>query len=108
MKFLLPIGTAVLASLTVSLPTLAQSTIEALRSPNSVTLSGQVTQIRGDDFVLDDGTGQILVDAESRALRQVGLSIGDTVTVLGRYDDNEFEAISITPVGGETVYIFDD
>ncbi len=108
MKLLLGIGSAALMTLASASASFAQETIRDLRSTNTLTLSGEVMRIMGDDFVLDDGTGQILVDAESYAIRQAGLSLGDTVTVTGTYDDHDFEAISITPDGGEIIYIFDD
>ncbi|MBF2089341.1 MAG: DNA-binding protein [Synechococcales cyanobacterium K44_A2020_017] len=108
MKLLLGIGSAALMTLASASVSFAQETIRDLRSTNTLTLSGEVMRIMGDDFVLDDGTGQILVDAESYAIRQAGLSLGDTVTVTGTYDDHDFEAISITPDGGEIIYIFDD
>lgn len=93
-----------------SLPNLvAQTTIGDLQRNNSVTLSGSVVRIQDDDFILDDGTGQILIEAESRPLRQANLKAGDTLTVTGRYDDdNDFDAISITLSSGEVIYIFDD
>lgn len=108
MKLLLGIGSAALMTLASASVSFAQETIRDLRSTNTLTLSGEVMRIMGDDFVLDDGTGQILVDAESYAIRQAGLSLGDTVTVTGTYDDHDFEAISITPDAGEIIYIFDD
>jgi uncharacterized protein YdeI (BOF family) len=57
---------------------------------------------------LDDGTGQILVEAESRPLRQANLAEGETVTVAGYLDENELEAYKITRANGEEIYIFDD
>lgn len=108
MKLLLGIGSAALMTLASASVSFAQETIRDLRSANTLTLSGEVMRIMDDDFVLDDGTGQILVDAESYAIRQARLSLGDTVTVTGTYDDHDFEAISLTPDGGEIIYIFDD
>lgn len=88
---------------------LTQTTVREMREGSSVTLSGQVVRVQGEDFVLDDGTGQILVEAESRPLRQANLRAGDQVTVSGIYDDdNSLEAYSIMPVGGDVIYIFDD
>ncbi|MEQ8754456.1 MAG: NirD/YgiW/YdeI family stress tolerance protein [Coleofasciculus sp. G1-WW12-02] len=88
---------------------IAQTTIADLQRANSIILSGEVVRIQGDDFILNDGTGQILVEAESRPIRQANLNPGDRVTVAGTYDDdNDFEAYSITPSGGEAIYIFDD
>jgi uncharacterized protein YdeI (BOF family) len=88
---------------------IAQTSISDLQQANTVTLSGEVLRLQGDDFVLSDGTGQILVEAESRPLRQADVNVGDRITVAGQYsDDNSFEALSITPSNGQTIYIFDD
>lgn len=88
---------------------IAQTKIADLQRANSVTISGEVVRVQGDDFILNDGTGQILVEAESRPIRQANLNPGDRVTVAGTYsDDNDFEAYSITPSGGEAIYVFDD
>jgi uncharacterized protein YdeI (BOF family) len=96
---------------TLAIPTIAiaQTTIADLQRQNSVTISGEVVRVQRDDFILNDGTAQILVEAESRPIRQAGLQVGDRVTVAGRYDDdNSFEALSITPNGGQMIYVFDD
>lgn len=109
MKFKLLPALVFTSVLTVPLVALAQTTIADLQQANSVTLSGEVVRVQGDDFILSDGTGQILVEAESRPIRQANLNAGDRVTVAGTYsDDNDFEAYSITPSSGETIYIFDD
>ncbi|MBD1911345.1 MULTISPECIES: NirD/YgiW/YdeI family stress tolerance protein [unclassified Leptolyngbya] len=100
---------AFLATLVVPTITTAQSTIGELQQTNSVTLSGEVLRVQGDDFILSDGTGQIWVEAERRPIREAGLKAGDRVTVAGVYDDeNSFEALSITPSNGTVIYVFDD
>lgn len=88
---------------------IVQATIGDLQQGNSMTISGEVVRMQGDDFILSDGTGQILVEAESRPIRQANLKVGDRVTVSGNYDDdNSFEALSITPANGNVIYVFDD
>ncbi len=97
------------SALAMSTAALAQTTIDALQQANGVTLSGEIVRIQGDEFILNDGTGQILVEAESRPLRQANLKPGDRVTVAGTYtDENDIEAYRITPASGEVIYIFDD
>ncbi len=87
----------------------AQTTIRNLQQANSVTLVGRVVQVYREDFVLDDGTGQILVEAESQPLRQAKLKPGDRITVVGTYDDdNKFEAIRIQSSDGKVIPVFDD
>jgi uncharacterized protein YdeI (BOF family) len=98
-----------LASTSMVSVAIAQTTIGDLQRQNSVTIAGEVIRVQGDDFILNDGTGQILVEAESRPIRQANLQVGDRITVAGSYgDDNEFEALSLTPSNGEVIYIFDD
>ncbi|MGG6297284.1 NirD/YgiW/YdeI family stress tolerance protein [Leptolyngbya sp. AN02str] len=88
---------------------IAQTTIGDLQQANTVALSGEVVRVQGDDFILSDGTGQILVEAERRPIRQANLRAGDRVTVTGRYDDdNSFEALSLGLTSGEVIYVFDD
>jgi uncharacterized protein YdeI (BOF family) len=66
-------------------------------------------QVYREDFVLDDGTGQILVEAESQPLRQAKLKPGDRITVVGTYDDdNKFEAIRLQSSDGKVIPVFDD
>lgn len=86
----------------------AQMSIRETQNAHGTTVSGEVVRIFGEDFILDDGTGQILIEAESRPLRQANLSVGETVTVLGELDENAIDAYRITRSNGEEIYIFDD
>lgn len=62
-----------------------------------VTIAGTVAGFRGEDFLLQDGTGQIWVEPVTRSWQSLGLQMGDRVTVVGDRDDFEdFDAISIT------------
>ncbi|MGB7417469.1 MAG: NirD/YgiW/YdeI family stress tolerance protein [Thermosynechococcaceae cyanobacterium] len=94
----------------MTVPVLAQThtSIEDARSANSTTLSGKIIRISGDDFILDDGTGQVWIEAESRPLRRAKLAAGETVTVTGYLDENELEAYRITRANGERIDILDD
>ncbi len=78
--------------------------------PNArvITISGQVTQLLDDEFILSNGTEEIIIEAEPRWGQAMNLSVGEQVTVVGRYDDNEFEAHSITLANGEMIQIHDD
>jgi hypothetical protein len=89
---------------------IAQATIRDLQTTRSTTVSGKIVHLYGDEFILDDGTGQILVEAESRPLRRAQISLGETVTVLGQFEDdeNELNAFKIIRANGEEIYIFDD
>jgi RNase P/RNase MRP subunit p29 len=88
---------------------MAQTAIRELQNANSTTISGQIIRLTDDDLVLDDGTGQILVEADDHPLQQENLSIGEQITVTGHYDnENTFDAILIRRTNGEEIYIFDD
>ncbi|MBE9160594.1 NirD/YgiW/YdeI family stress tolerance protein [Nodosilinea sp. LEGE 06152] len=102
-------GIAAVTLTALAVPGMSQSTIQDLRSANTVTLSGQVVRLTDDDdFLLNDGTGQIEVEAETAAIQESNLAVGTTVTVTGYYDEDEFEALTLTPAGGETTTIVDD
>jgi uncharacterized protein YdeI (BOF family) len=79
-------------------------------SPNArvTSISGQVTKLLDDKFILNDGKGQIIVEAEPSLGQPINLSVGEKVTVVGNYDDDEFNAVSITRANGETIQILDD
>jgi uncharacterized protein YdeI (BOF family) len=49
----------------------------------TVTLNGRVTLLNDGEFLLNDGTGQILVDLEDDDVRLLGLKDGDVVIVTG-------------------------
>ena len=59
----------------------------------------------GNEFILDDGTGQIIVDAGPRWYHQLSFTIGERVTVVGEYDDGELDAFTITRSNGQVIRI---
>lgn len=70
------------------------------------TVSGEIVRIADEDeFVLSDGTRRIRVDANLANDRRLQISQGETVTVIGRLDDDDFElqARRITKANGDTV-----
>ena len=89
--------------ISIAEPSLAQTPIRDLQRNRNLTISGQVIGISGDEFMLDDGTGQILVDIDPR--QPVNLSVGEQVTVVGEYDDDDFDAFSITRQDGSVINI---
>lgn len=69
---------------------------QLLRGEFSQTISGTIVSIREDEFILGDATGQILVDANWERFGRINLAVGDQITVTGEYDDDDFDAYSIT------------
>jgi uncharacterized protein YdeI (BOF family) len=84
----------------------AQTAIRDLqRTAPGLTVSGTVRSVVGNEFILDDGTGQLIVDAGPRWYHSVNLTEGEQVTVTGEYDDYDFDAYRITRANGETITI---
>lgn len=107
MKFMLGAGLTIATLLVLTNNGITQTIRDLQRSTTSI--SGRIVQIYDEDFILEDSTGQILVEAEDRPLRESNLRIGETVTVTGAYDDDSsFDATSITRTSGEVVQILDD
>ncbi|MUG92043.1 hypothetical protein F7734_06035 [Scytonema sp. UIC 10036] len=86
----------------------AATQIENFSNARATTISGQVTKLLDDEFILNDGKRQIIVEAEPQLGKPINLSVGEQVTVVGNYDDNEFNALSITRASGETLQIHED
>lgn len=83
----------------------AQTLIRDLQRNSGVTIAGTVRSIVGNEFILDDGTGQIIVDAGPRWHHQISLSAGEHVTVVGEYDDYDFDAFTITREDGSVIFV---
>ncbi|UZQ55064.1 hypothetical protein OOK60_03015 [Trichothermofontia sichuanensis B231] len=75
----------------------SQLAIRDLQRNRGILISGEIRSVVGNKFVLDDGTGQIIVDAGPRWYHQLNLATGEHVTVVGKYDgDDDFDAYTIT------------
>jgi uncharacterized protein YdeI (BOF family) len=83
----------------------AQVPIGELQQRFGVTISGEIRSVVGNEFILDDGTGQIIVDAGPMWYHQLNLREGERVTVVGEYDDYDFDAFEITQSNGEVLRI---
>lgn len=59
-----------------------------VRDDELVRIRGRVVNVRDDEFLLRDRTGSVWVDAR----RRVNLRVGEQVTVVGDFDDNDFDA----------------
>ena len=62
------------------------------------TISGTVVNVFDDEFILEDETGTILVDAYDLLEKNadLDLEVGQELTVVGDLDDEDFDARSIT------------
>jgi hypothetical protein len=90
----------------LGLPALAQTVpIESLRQQEGLTISGQVGSVVGNSFTLSDGTAEIIVDAGPRWYQAVNVASGEQLTVVGEFDNGEFDAYRITRASGEVIVI---
>jgi hypothetical protein len=108
----LSIGLIAVASIfTFSLPNLVRAQSSSIgeleqRSPG-VTVSGEVTSVVGNDFVLRDNTGEIIVDAGPTWWQQIDIQPEEQVTVTGEVSQKsrELDAFSITRSDGSRIDI---
>lgn len=83
----------------------AQTPIGELRHDAGTTITGTVRSVVGNEFILDDGTGQIIVDAGPIWYHQISVREGEQLTVVGEYDDYDFDAFRITRSNGDVITI---
>jgi hypothetical protein len=83
----------------------AQTSIRDLQRNSGVSISGVIRSVVGNEFTLDDGTGEIIVDAGPLWYHQLNLRQGERITVTGEYDDYDFDAFSITRENGRSMQI---
>ncbi|MEG3850040.1 DNA-binding protein [Microcoleus sp. herbarium19] len=77
-------------------------------SKTGITISGRVVgfgEADENEWILNDGSGQVRVDAGPRRWRNINLSEGETITVIGEMDDGEFDAFAITRSNGSIINI---
>ncbi|ACK73538.1 conserved hypothetical protein [Gloeothece citriformis PCC 7424] len=103
-KFLFFGMTSILISFAIP-ETNAQTPIRTLQQNQGLTISGVIRSVVGNEFILDDGTGQVIVDAGPRWWHQINVNPGEQVTVVGEYDDDDFDAFKITRSDGTVIDI---
>ena len=93
------------STFTIFLTTIAQTPIPIrnLRHIPETTTAGVVRSVVGNQFILDDGTGQLIVDPGICLNSQNQLNVGETVTVTGEYEDYDFDAFRIIRSSGEVI-----
>ena len=75
-----------------------------IRDDFFVTIDGTVLAVREDEFLLQDATGQVWVDAYRGSPYRIDLAVGEQVTVVGDLDDPEdFDALQVTRADGSIV-----
>ncbi|NET74671.1 hypothetical protein [Okeania sp. SIO1F9] len=72
--------------------------------PVTNTLFGTVLNtVDNDEFILDAGGTQVFIDANLSDRQFLNLFPGEQVNVVGEFDENEFEAFSVTRTDGSPV-----
>lgn len=111
MKFNIVLALAISA---ITNPVLAQNitSIEDLEQEETVTISGEVTEIIDDDddneWVVTDDTGSVVVDAGALWNEAIDVSVGDIITVVGELDEDEFDAFTVILDDGTEIEIPQD
>ena len=106
MKRLGAIASALVLSTAVASPLAAQTAIGSLGNTKGITITGEVSEVFGNEFVLSDDSGRVLVETGPSWYRSYDFTVGERLTVIGEPDDdNEFEAYSIQRENGETIRI---
>jgi hypothetical protein len=105
MKYLLTIA-LVSTLLGVGMPTIkAQIPIRDLQQSQGITISGNIRSVVGNQFILNDGSGEIIVNAGPTWHRKLNLQAGEKVTVTGMYHGDSFHAFTIKRQNGEAISI---
>ncbi|MDB9513070.1 hypothetical protein PN499_17910 [Kamptonema animale CS-326] len=108
-KFVLSLAIAAIATFTIPEVVLAQTNANLSQRTSISQIAGEVVKVIDDDkFVLNTPNGQIVVEADSSLLGSVNLTVGEKITVSGKYDDdNEFEGKTLTRSNGKNFNIDD-
>lgn len=107
-KFVLSFAIATIAAFTIPEVVLAQTNANLSQRTSITQISGEVVKVIDDKFVLNTPNGQIVVEGDSDLLGSLNLTVGEKITVSGKYDDdNEFEGKTITRSNGESFNIDD-
>ncbi len=85
-------------------PAAAQVPIGSL-APGGVTIQGQVTDVFGNRFVMQDQTGRMLVDGGPARHQRLDIRSGERLTVTGRMEENGFRAETIRREDGREIAI---
>jgi hypothetical protein len=79
------------------------TSIGTLRSTQGISIEGTVASVFGNKFVLEDASGQVLVETVPGWFQQLEFTPGERLTVIGEMDYDEFEAFRIIRANGETL-----
>lgn len=80
---------------------------ELQQQRRGTSISGKVVSVVGNDFTLNDGSGEIIVDAGPTWWRELDIQPGEEVTVTGEISkkSGEFNAFAINRANGSRIEI---
>ncbi|WP_439597340.1 OB-fold nucleic acid binding domain-containing protein [Falsiroseomonas sp.] len=85
-------------------PAATQTPIGAI-APGGIAIEGEVTDVFGNRFVLQDGTGRVLVEAGPDWYHRLDIRQGERLRVTGRPDGRSFDAYTIRREDGREITI---
>ncbi len=74
--------------------------IDTMRNDTIVAVKGEVAEIYGSKFIVQDGSGRALVDLGPRGENRSMMTKGETVTIQGRFDRGLIRAQMLTRANG--------
>lgn len=81
---------------------LQPTTIDRLESGSPVAVNGNVVEIFGNKFILEDSTGRALVELGPRGETEDVVTKGETVTVQGRFERGFIHAQIVSHADGRS------
>ncbi|MGU3362337.1 DNA-binding protein [Methylobacterium sp. M6A4_1b] len=79
--------------------------ISALKASGAIAAKGDVAEIYGNKFVIQDGTGKALVETGRRGEGGTLVKPGEAVTVQGRFENGFLHAMLITRADGSRILV---
>lgn len=96
---------AVIAAGGIALASAAWSQVQIGQlSSDGISIKGKVADLFGDKFVLDDGSGRILVQTGPGGPPSLPVTTGEIVTVVGLPRDRNFDARKIQRENGDVIF----
>jgi hypothetical protein len=77
--------------------------ISVMKNGDPVAIKGEVAEIYGNKFIVQDGSGRTLVDAGPRGENGDLVTKGETLTVQGDYDGGFIRAVALKRADGTLV-----
>ncbi len=100
-QLLVTLGTGLLLGSTAW----AQTAIDSIPGNDTVTITGEVTGVWGNNFVLQDDSADILVEAGPTWYHDIGIETGEVLQVTGKLSRDQFGAFTIERENGQVIRV---